>query len=365
MLKKGQICEGYVERVEFPNKGIVITEENEQVVVKNAVLGQTVSFQVNKWKHDRAEGRLLNVLKRGSEERTEGLCPHTGICGGCTYQCLPYEKQLSMKESQVKQILDEVIVGDYQFEGIQGSPLERGYRNKMEFSFGDAVKNGPLELGLHRRNSMYDVESVVGCQIVDEDYRAILSGVLEYFRAKGTPFYRKNTHIGVLRHLLVRKAAKTGEILVALVTSSQEELQLEDFVKMLLAIPCKGTLVGILQIINDSVADIVQSDETRILYGRDYIMEELLGLQFKISVFSFFQTNSLGAEVLYRQVREYIGETKDKCVFDLYSGTGTIAQIVAPVARKVTGVEIIAEAVEAAKVNAAWNGLHNCEFLAG
>lgn len=131
-----------------------------------------------------------------------------------------------------------------------------------------------------------------------------------------------------------------------------------------------GKITGVLHIINDSVADVVQSDRTEILYGQDYFYEELLGLKFKVSTFSFFQTNSLGAEVLYETAREYIGElndgdTPDKIVFDLYSGTGTIAQLMAPVAKKVIGVEIVEEAVEAAKRNAELNGLHNCEFIAG
>ena len=124
-------------------------------------------------------------------------------------------------------------------------------------------------------------------------------------------------------------------------------------------------IVGILHIINDSLADVVQSDETRILYGRDYFYEDILGLRFKITPFSFFQTNSEGAEVLYSTARKYIGDTKDKVVFDLYSGTGTIAQVLASVAKKVIGVEIVEEAVEAAKVNAELNHLDNCTFLAG
>ena len=126
-----------------------------------------------------------------------------------------------------------------------------------------------------------------------------------------------------------------------------------------------GRIVGILHTYNDSLADVVQNDRTEILWGRDYFYEELLGLRFKISPFSFFQTNSLGAEVLYSTAREYIGETKDRVIFDLYSGTGTIAQILAPVAAKVVGVEIVEEAVEAARVNAQLNGLSNCSFIAG
>ena len=132
-----------------------------------------------------------------------------------------------------------------------------------------------------------------------------------------------------------------------------------------LGLPMEGKVVGFLHIINDSLADVVKSDETKVLYGQDYFYEELLGLKFKITPFSFFQTNSLGAEVLYSTAREFVGETKDRTIFDLYSGTGTIAQILAPVAKEVIGVEIVEEAVTAAKENAEANGLTNCSFLAG
>lgn len=143
------------------------------------------------------------------------------------------------------------------------------------------------------------------------------------------------------------------------------EPDLNEWKERLLALSLKGKFAGILHTINDSLADVVQSDRTDILYGQDYFYEELLGLKFRISTFSFFQTNSLGAEVLYDTARSYVGETKDQVIFDLYSGTGTIAQILAPVAKKVIGVEIVEEAVKAAGENAKLNGLTNCEFLAG
>lgn len=152
---------------------------------------------------------------------------------------------------------------------------------------------------------------------------------------------------------------------MVLVTSSQVEVSDAPWVERLLGLELEGNIVGILHTFNDSLADVVQSDRTEILYGRDYFYEELLGLQFRISPFSFFQTNSLGAEVLYETARSYIGDTKDKVIFDLYSGTGTIAQMLAPVAERVVGVEIVEEAVEAAKVNAKLNGLVNCSFIAG
>lgn len=384
-MKKGQVLEGVVTRTDFPNKGIVETEEGI-CVVKNALPGQCVRCSVNKVRKGKAEGRLLEVVRRAPAE-IESPCPHFGICGSCIYLSLPYQEQLKIKEAQVKKLLDSVLDGQegYCFEGIRPSPACFGYRNKMEFSFGDEVKDGPLALGMHKRGSFYDIVSVTDCRIVDEDYRSILRCVRDYFAAKqeqGVPvtFYHRLRHTGYLRHLLVRKAAKTGEILLALVTTTQTpahveestetapaEAELLDGMKSaLLALPLQGKITGILHIRNDSVADVVQSDGMNILYGQDYFYEELLGLRFRISPFSFFQTNSLGAEVLYQTAREYIADcAADKVVFDLYSGTGTIAQLMAPAAKKVIGVEIVEEAVEAARENAALNGLHNCEFLAG
>lgn len=367
-MKKGQVYEGIVERVDFPNKGIVKTEEGS-CIVKNALPGQKVSFGVNKVRKGKAEGRLLEVLEKSPLE-TESPCPHFGVCGGCTYISLPYEEQLKIKEEQVKKLLDSVLdkqAKGYVFEGIKASPKPYEYRNKMEFSFGDEVKDGPLSLGMHKKGSFYDIVTVSECQIVEADYRKILQATLAFFAEKQTKFYHRLRHEGYLRHLLVRRAVKTGEILIALVTTTQEEVDLQPWVQKLLELKLDGKIVGILHTKNDSVADVVKSDETVVLYGLDYFYEELLGLKFKISQFSFFQTNSLGAEVLYNTAREYIGElgNREKVVFDLYSGTGTIAQLMAPVAKKVIGVEIVEEAVEAAKKNAALNGLSNCEFIAG
>ena len=392
-MKKGQIYEGVVDAVKFPNKGQIVFEEKceEQVKkttvqIKNVLCGQTVRFVVNKIRKGRAEARLLEVLKPSPVE-CASKCRHFQTCGGCTYQNLPYEEQLKLKAEQVKELLD-LVVSDYQFEGILASPVQYEYRNKMEFSFGDEVKDGPLALGLHKRGSFYDIVTVEDCQIVDSDYRKILTATIAYFKEKDTPFYHKMTHEGYLRHLLVRKGAKTGEILIDLITSSQtpqdticmEKGLVEDWMECILALTLEGKIVGILHTTNDSLSDTVRDDATKCLYGRAFFEEELLGLRFKISPFSFFQTNSLGAEVLYQAARDYVGNlaggcsdkngcgdgaNRDKIVFDLYSGTGTIAQLLAPVAKKVIGVEIVEEAVEAAKQNAKLNGLDNCEFIAG
>lgn len=361
-MKKGQVLEGIIERVEFPNKGIVYVE-GTHVIVKNGIPGQKIRFSVNKVRKGKCEGRILEVLEKSPQEQ-DSPCPHFTECGGCTYQNLPYDQQLQMKEGQIKTLLDSVCE-DYLFEGIKASPEQYAYRNKMEFSFGDAYKGGPLALGMHKKGSFYDIVTTDGCQIVDEDYRLLVKATLAFAQETGLPFYHKISHQGYFRHLLLRKGKKTGEILADLVTSSQGEPDLHKWADTLQQLPLTGRLVGILHTINDSLADVIQNDSTEILYGQDYFYEELLGLEFRISPFSFFQTNSLGAEVLYETARSYIGETKDKIIFDLYSGTGTIAQVLAPVARHVTGVEIVEEAVAAARLNAERNGLTNCDFIAG
>lgn len=373
-MKKGQIAEGYVTEVKFPNKAVVQCEDGTVCIVKNGLPGQKVSFAVNKIRKGKAEGRLLEVLEMAANE-IESKCPHFGQCGGCNYQNLPYEDQLALKEKQVRALLMPVLEKQSEkcvFEPIHRSPVVCGYRNKMEFSFGDGFKDGPLELGMHKKGSFYDIVTVSGCQIIDEDYRRILETVLAYFREREVSFYHRLRHTGYLRHLLVRKAGRTGEILIAVVTTTQEEHDLAGLTDRLLSLKLDGRITGILHTKNDSVADAVKNDETVILYGQDYFYEELLGLRFKISQFSFFQTNSLGAEVLYETARSFIGEIgqgadgrPDKVLFDLYSGTGTIAQMMAPVVKKVIGVEIVEEAVEAARKNAELNGLHNCKFLAG
>ena len=373
-MKKGDMFEGIVKQMDFPNKGIVEIE-GQKIVVKNALPGQNIQGVVTKKRNGSCEGRLLKVLAPAPVWQEQEACVHSGICGGCLYQGFPYEEQLKIKVGQVKNLLDQVVEPEtYEFEGILGSPISEGYRNKMEFSFGDETKGGPLALGMHKRGSFYDIVTTEQCRIVHPDFCRILEATRDYFDQLGTPFYRKLQHQGYLRHLLVRRAVKTGEILVVLVTSSQiecfggedgEKKARKQWKELILGLGLEGKLAGILHIYNDSLADVVQSDRTELLFGNDFFYEELLGLRFKISPFSFFQTNSLGAEVLYEKVRSYIGDTKDKTVFDLYSGTGTIAQILAPVAKEVVGVEIVEEAVEAARENAALNGLDNCRFLAG
>ena len=251
-MKKGEIYEGTAEYIEFPNRAVVRAEEcadggdnqagfadanggadqtgcekKPKVIVKNCVPGQKVRFVINKKRGEKCEGRLLEVIEKSPFEtesyNSGSVCGYFGKCGGCVYQSMDYSEQLKMKETQVKNILSEVIKGDFGFEGIIGSPLKEGYRNKMEFTFGDEVKGGELALGLHRRNSMYDIVTVDGCKIVDDDFSRILNCVCGYFKEKKLPYFHKMTHEGYLRHLLVRKAAKTGQILVDIVTTTDAD----------------------------------------------------------------------------------------------------------------------------------------------
>lgn len=371
-MKKGQEYVGYVKKIVFPNKGIVEYEEEKDgvkvitlVVVKGTLPGQKIRFVLSKKRSSKCEGRLLEVIEKSALENENPVCDKFGVCGGCTYQTMSYENQLELKKNMVKGILDNVIFEEYFFEGIIPSPVECGYRNKMEFSFGDECKGGDLALGLHKKDSFYDIVTTNNCKIVNDDYNKIVSFVLEYCVKNDLTFYHKMTKEGYLRHLLIRRAVKTGDITISLVTTTSINWNFSDLVEDLLKLELEGKIVGIMHIFNDGLADMVRSDKTDVLYGSEYFYEEILGLKFKISTFSFFQTNSLGAEKLYEKAREYVGDTKDKLIFDLYSGTGTIAQMLASVAKKVIGVEIVEEAVDAARENAALNGLTNCEFIAG
>ena len=245
-MKKGQIYEGVIESVDFPDKGnVYVADEKQYVVVKNGIPGQKIRFMVQKIKHGSAQGRLLEVLERSSLETREPVCSQFPACGGCMYQTMSYEAQLEMKAGQVNRILDRALVpgGSYEFEGILGSPEEFGYRNKMEFSFGDSYKEGPLSLGLHKKGSTYDVLTVSDCRLVHRDMTIILDCVLQYFQELGTSYYKKLRHEGYLRHLLLRRGNATGEMLVNLVTTTQEEHDLQPLVQRLLGLEQGADLV--------------------------------------------------------------------------------------------------------------------------
>lgn len=362
-MKKRDIIEFEIGKMEFG--GVSISQYGDRrIKMKGGIKGQKVKAAVKRTGRGKADVKMVELLERSPIETAE-VCPHFEGCGGCTMLSVDYAKQLEIKEEQVLELFEDAGIRGFEFLGVQGSPDNVGYRNKMEYTFGDEVKGGPLTLGLHKKGRHIDIQTVDGCMLVDSDFNIILKESLAFFQDAELPYYRVVNHEGYLRNLVVRKGIHTDEIMVNIVTSSQREFDMSKFADMINGLELKGNVVSILHTINDGLADAVQCDEMRILYGVDYLHEEILGLKFKISPFSFFQTNTKGAEQLYTIARDFIGDHSNKVVFDLYSGTGSIGQLMAEKAKKVYGIEIIEEAVVAANENAKLNGLDNCEFIAG
>ena len=295
------------------------------------------------------------------------ICQHDEFRGCCIYQGVYYEEQLAVKESEVKKIFEERNIQPDIFDGIEGCPEEQRYRyrNKMEYTFGDFAKDGPICLGMHKKKNFMSIVTVDHCQLVHEDFNKILRFSLDFAVEMGYKHYHKKSHTGLLRHLIVRKGVRTGELLVNIVTSREEGFDEEAYVDGLLKLPLANKIAGILRTFNDNIADKVTCEELKTLWGKDYYMENILGLQFKVSAFSFFQTNVEAVERLYSEALALVDDFAGKSVFDLYCGTGTISQILALKAKEVLGIEIVEEAVEAAKENAKLNGLENCRFIAG
>lgn len=378
-MKKGEIGQGVIGDTSFPDRGY-IEREDGKVLIKHAIPGREVEYRILKRRGERGEGRVLRLIKPSPLETAAHPCLHSGICGGCLYQTLPYPEQLKLKERQLVELLHTAAGQTFQWDGMLGSPEPEHYRLKMEYSFGDAYRDGPLALGMHRRESHYDIVTTDRCQLVHEDFNLILRETLRIFTEAQIPFFHKLRHSGYLRHLLVRRGTHSGEMLVDLVTVSEGaytapegqegrainfSLLLTQWKDAILKLPLQSELKGILHTVNDSPADAVINQGTEVLYGQEYFEETLSGLRFKITPFSFFQNNADGAELLYRKVADYVGDTGGKTVFDLYSGTGTIAQLVAKTASHTVGVELIEEAVIAARENAERNGITNCSFIAG
>ena len=310
-----------------------------------------------------------------------GLCRDHELCGGCVYQGVPYEEQLRIKEDEVRGLLDAKSIKYGEFLPIQAAPSRYAYRNKMEYTFGDEVKNGPTTLGMHPRGRFMSIITVDQCQLVHEDFNTILRATLDFVERKGYSHYHKKRHTGLMRHLIVRRGVGTGELLVNIVTASDgaaggvgagdvgtadgEVFDEAGYVEMIKNLPLENQVVGVLRTINDRLADAVYCDELRILSGRDYYNEEIMGLKFRVSAFSFFQTNVEAVENLYTYAVSLIDDFEGKDAFDLYCGTGTITQVLARKARTALGVELVEEAVEVARQTAELNGLNNCRFIAG
>ena len=315
---------------------------------------------------DRGEDRGARA-RAGTAVIPETLCPHSEFCGGCIHQGQSYEEQLTGKEEEVLRLFKNAGLSPERFDPISGCPEEYrfAYRNKMEYTFGDLVKGGELTLGMHRRKMFMSVVTVDHCQLVDPDFNRILRCTLDFCIARAYPKYHKKTHTGLLRNLIIRKGQRTNELLVNIVTSSQADFDEVAWTKELLALPLGNKIVGIMHTLNDGIADAVKCDELRVLYGRDYYMEEIFGLKFRVNIFSFFQTNVEAVERLYSRAIDLIDDFSGKNVLDLYCGTGTISQVMALKAGHVLGIELVPESVESARRNAAINGLANCEFACG
>lgn len=362
-LKKKDVLELVVEKIDFPNKGICLYED-KKIIVKNALPKQKILGQINKKKNGQFEARLMEVVEKSPLETLEG-CGHNDICGGCLYQTISFESELEIKKNQVFDILNNAYIKDFQFEGIELPHTGLNYRNKCEFSFGDNEKGGVLSLGMRKKQSYYEVVDLKSCNIVDNDYLVVVQAVVQFFRKLEVPFYHKNKKEGVLRHLVVRKGYYTGEILINLITTSSFKFSQNDFANMLKNLEVCGIIKSVLHTINDGVADVVKSDETILLFGEHFYHDKIFDLTFKISAFSFFQTNTKGAELIYNTVKEFVGNKKDKIIFDLYCGTGTISLVLNDVAKEIYGIELIEQAIESAKENAINNNVSNCHFIAG
>ena len=346
MAKKKKIVNLKIEDNIYSNKSVGHIED-KKIVLKGGIRGQLVEAQLGRKRSGHREGKILRVIENSPLETQQG-CIHREDCGGCSYQALTYQDELDLKKEMYLNLFEREGIDSSKFLGIEEAPSIDSYRNKMEYTFGDEYKDGPLSLGMNKKGKFFESVEVDQCKIVDEDFTRLLSKVLKYAQDRDYKKYNRRSHQGFLRHLVVRKALSSGEILLNLVTTTEEKLD-DGFVDYILSLDLKGSIVGIIHTENDSLADAVVPEKVNLLYGSDYLKETILGLNFEISPFSFFQTNTFGAEKLYSIVRDFVGEEKNDIVFDLYSGTGTIAQILSPNCRKVVGIEIVEEAVVKAR----------------
>ena len=369
-LKNKDVGEAVIRSVTYPNKGhFYISETKQKGIVKNVIPGQKVRFRVYKNKNHVLSAHLLDVLEKSLIETRTPVCENFGRCGGCIYQTVPYQTQLGLKAVQISGLIKPVITAETIYDGIKASPHELEYRNKLDLSFGNEVIDGPLTLGMHKTRTRYTVLNSDTCRLAHRDLLKIGAAVRDWCAEKELPFYNKVQHTGFLRYLMLRRSETTGEILICLAASTQMTCDFSPLVDKLLGLPLEGTIVGFYHADDDRYGDALIPDELHCVYGRDFFYESLLGLRFRISLFSFFQTNTKGAEILYDTVRQYVresfGHAGKPVLYDLYCGTGTIAQLLAKECSRVYGIEVVPEAVEAAKANAEENGIDNCVFVEG
>ncbi|MBR2706401.1 MAG: 23S rRNA (uracil(1939)-C(5))-methyltransferase RlmD [Mogibacterium sp.] len=297
------------------------------------------------------------------------ICPASEHCGGCIYQGVTYEEQLRQKDKAVRRLLDAHDIDESVYLGMEPALSCYSYRNKMEYTFGDLEKGGVLELGMHYRGRWMSIMTTDECQLVPPDFNKVLRAALDFCREKGYRPYHRKTHEGLLRNLVVRCGVRTNELLINIVTASDGELSgsfdEDGFRDVLLGTDTDMEIVGIMRTFNDALADAVIDESHKILYGRDWYGEEILGLKFKVNAFAFFQTNIDAVERLYRDVLEVVPDVSGKTVYDLYCGTGTISQLMASKAKDVYGIDIVEDSITAARYNTELNGITNCHYICG
>lgn len=334
-----------------------------KVHVKSAYPGQVIYGRLLSYKKGIGKIQYLNKTKKADYE-IEAPCPHFEKCGGCTSLEIPYEKQVEFKEKEVLKLL-EPILDKVEYKGFYPSEDNLHYRNKMEYTFLDEVKDGEMTLGMHLKYRRNGVITTDHCKIVSEDFNKILKSTVDYFIKENIDYYRVTKHYGTLRNLIVREGKNTKELMVILVSATDERVKPYEWLEELKKLDLDSELKSVFYVTNDSLSEAVIPEKVELIYGEDHINETLCGLNFKITPFSFFQTNTAGAEKLYNKVLEVAGDIENKHVFDLYCGTGTIGNILAKKAKEVTGVEIVKEAADIANENSRVNGITNAKFIAG
>ncbi|SFH56870.1 23S rRNA (uracil-5-)-methyltransferase RumA [Tindallia magadiensis] len=362
-VKKGQEIELLIENTFYGGRAEGYMGDNH-VLTDRGLPGQKLLVRVKKKRPGKLEATTVKRLEKSPEE-TEAPCIHAETCGGCSMQGTNYPYQLALKNQQVQALFQSKKIEVPHWLDPIKSPLESEYRNKMEFTFGNEYKDGPLTLGMHQRGRRFDIVDTYDCRLIDADFRKIRTATVDFFRNTKEKPYHKISREGSLRNLVLRKGHYTGEIMTHLITTSAiDESLIHQWKQEILDQQLKGINKSILWTKNDSFADAVKSDETILLEGSYEIKEKLQGLDFRITPFSFFQTNSTGANELYGILKQKL-EKHDEEIFDLYCGLGTITQILAQNANHVTGIDIVDEAIQQAKESAKENGIENCRFIAG
>ena len=336
--------------------------DGKVIFLKGGLPGETVVAEITRTKARYCQGIVREILI-ASPERQSPRCTHFGVCGGCTWQDLAYAEQLRFKKKQVVDCLERLG----QFE----SPTVRDvvpcdtlffYRNKMEFSFHVSDGEG-FTLGLHERNSFDDIFDLKACYLESEASNAIVSFVRQFVKDKGVPVYDIRNHTGYMRFLMIREGKRTGQIMVNIITNYGEIPHEEELVEGLThAFPSIATIIHNQ---NGKKANIAFGEIERVLFGNGWIEEEILGCRFRIRANSFFQTNPTQAERLFTTAFDLLGDVTGAKVLDLYCGTGSIGLLLARRVSRVVGVELVVDAIEAARENAERNGIGNIEFFAG